>query len=304
MRLDASEREQSERPYATMNEAMLVSRLTFDALGTRYDNVQWFLEGAIVWTFVLRGASWDTGAFPPTPRIHGGSDVWIVLEGTLCVRARRSFTAPAGSMVVLPAALETETRIAPGLAGAAVCVRLALPDRPPDGDPISLAVGPHIDARVRALAAQAREGNMAADAARLQMLLTDVRRLGIDVAGGATPLPVPRVSRNASLALDHALSQLHARPALVDLSDRLERSLTDVRRSIRRLIDVPSRRCTFREALRRWRTTMACLALGSDDRPSLAAVARATGYGSSIALCHAFARQGLRSPATLRCVRP
>jgi AraC-like DNA-binding protein len=109
----------------------------------------------------------------------------------------------------------------------------------------------------------------------------------------------PALARTSS-ALDDLLSNLPRRPALSDLEERLALSPRQIERNISALGTLPAHRLSFRDALRRWRTMMACLALASDDGPSLADVARATGYGSAIALCHAFTRQNLPPPSFFR----
>ena len=104
-------------------------------------------------------------------------------------------------------------------------------------------------------------------------------------------------------ALDRALSTLATAPALVDL----EASLTCNRRTVvRRIHALHSRHAIhgiggtdFRSVRDFYRLLVACI-LASSPHATTEGLARAVGYASPAALCHAFDRVGLPTPGAIR----
>jgi hypothetical protein len=127
-------------------------------------------------------------------------------------------------------------------------------------------------------------------------------RAGAPVRAPADALlaePVPAACHAIRTALDRSLSDLHARPMIVDL----ERSLGASPRHIQRLVVAFHARYGFdaggwRDALRR-RRMLVGTALMTAPGATTDLVARALGYGSPTAFCHAMADSRLPTPTAV-----
>jgi AraC-like DNA-binding protein len=112
--------------------------------------------------------------------------------------------------------------------------------------------------------------------------------------------PVPRGLSALSRALCDVGGRMQAGPTIVDVESRLGMS----RRHVARLFqDMASRYgvdgASWRQTIDLWRLRSAVALLTHPDART-AQVARAVGYASPEALCHAFARAGLPSPGRIR----
>jgi AraC-like DNA-binding protein len=101
-------------------------------------------------------------------------------------------------------------------------------------------------------------------------------------------------------ALTHAMSNLAAAPMAVDLEQSLRRSRRQVTESVTRFaLRYGLNGEDWRSLRDRWRLTAAAV-LATHPKAQTEAIATAVGYGSSRALCTAFARAGLPSPGAMR----
>jgi hypothetical protein len=118
-----------------------------------------------------------------------------------------------------------------------------------------------------------------------------------DLVESVDPL-MPRLSA----AMGDALSRLSGNPASVDLEDAFGAS----RSTIGRLVDAFLRRYrlngrSWRPFRDRWRLVGGAVLMSAPGART-EEIARAVGFGSSNAFCHAFAQAGLPSPGRVRAV--
>lgn len=167
-----------------------------------------------------------------------------------------------------------------------------------DGRPsaFDVCVRPDVLGAAEAIAARLRSGDAGA-AAELAAL---VAGSGLQTAPfDAEEDAEARRFERPSAALDRALSLLDAQPMTVDLEQTLGLSARQVSRVVSELnARYGFNAGTWRDARNRRRLLVATALLSRPGR-AIEDVARAVGYGSAIALCHAFANASLPSPASI-----
>lgn len=160
--------------------------------------------------------------------------------------------------------------------------------------------------RLRAAIADAQsaghDGQLAAGA--VERICAALRALGLlDARPTAADLHTdvaPDLAR-AGRAVDALLSNPRSMPAALDLQARIHRSPAQARRLVTTYADVLRAQGAtgWREMLHAWRLYVGAT-LMTAERATTEAVARALGYRSPAAFCHAFALAGMRSPGAIR----
>lgn len=124
--------------------------------------------------------------------------------------------------------------------------------------------------------------------------------LPLDPIASDLELSIEEEDRAVVAALSEAMSNLAASPMSVDLERTLQRSRRHVVEVVRRVASRFGLNGSDWRSLRdRFRLNAAAV-LCTHAEARTDNVARAVGYGSSRALCHAFARAGLPAPSTMR----
>jgi AraC-like DNA-binding protein len=124
--------------------------------------------------------------------------------------------------------------------------------------------------------------------------------LGQEVVLGADlDPPVPRSTKRIFAAIGEAISRLGERPSLSEVATHVELTERQTNRHFKELSEGYAHpNATWREFIHDARVGAATQFLAVPGIP-IGRVAQLSGYGSSIALCHAFALRGAPSPGEL-----
>jgi hypothetical protein len=128
-----------------------------------------------------------------------------------------------------------------------------------------------------------------------------LRALGfVDARPPREPSATTRLAR-AGEVVDQCLSNLSANPTALDIEGALRCSPAHARRTMQSYVARLgfSDAKNWRELRTSWRLYMGALLMTS-PRATTDLVARALGYGSPVAFCHAFTNAGLPSPGSVR----
>ncbi len=254
-----------------------------------------------------RGLVHEKRLYRGTPLV-GGTDrrrvVQLVLDGWLRLDdGARTAWLDAGALSMQPHGFPDERWEGEPFVALVVEWEPAPGERAP---PWTVArVGAIDRARACAWAAQleAADAPPAAAAALLLELLAWLRSLGIAtplVDAAALDAPIPPSTRALAGALGAVLSDLAARPMLVDLERALARSGRHLRRDFAafdRYYAFPGG-TSWHRVLHRWRLSVAT-SLMTAPGATTEGVAAALGYGSPRAFCLAMHQAHLPSPGTI-----
>lgn len=155
--------------------------------------------------------------------------------------------------------------------------------------------------RVQTLLARPSESMWGDEPARTLTAVLDVLRaegLPFECASiGDVTDPAALALHSTAEAVSRCLTRLHDAPMTIDLETELSASRRTVARRLGLLATVyGTNGVGLRELRGRWRI-VAASALATAEGITTEDAARACGFGSAGALCHAFARAGLPSPA-------